>query len=91
MTETDPRHRSSSTPFEIPSNVHHSGRSRARSFSLGKISNSLDFLETELEVSGHAAERETAVRTDLSNKAEQVRSLSPCQHGKARAVWAKRW
>lgn len=66
-------------------------RSRARSFSLGKSSNSLDFLEQDLDLGGPAAEREAAIRADLSNKAEQVRALSPCQHGKARAVWAKRW
>jgi len=66
-------------------------RPRARSFSLGKSSNSLDFLEAEIELSGPAAEREAQVRTDLATKAEQVRALSPCQHGKARAVWAKRW
>lgn len=67
------------------------GRSRARSFSLGKSSASLEFLETDLEMTGPAAERETHIRADLASKADQVRSLSPCQHGKARAVWAKRW
>lgn len=67
-------------------------RGRARSFSLGKSSsNNLDFLEADLEVSGSATEKEGAVRADLATKAEQVRRLSPCQHGKARAVWAKRW
>lgn len=67
-------------------------RTRARSFSLGKSTNSLDFLETEPEFNGGtAADREASVRTDLATKADQVRALSPCQHGKARAVWAKRW
>lgn len=71
---------------------HHAGRTRARSFSLGKTSNNLEFLESELEFNGNsAAERETVVRADLGTKADQVRALSPCQHGKARAVWAKRW
>ncbi|BEI94607.1 uncharacterized protein CcaverHIS019_0701790 [Cutaneotrichosporon cavernicola] len=83
--------RSSSTPFDLPQMGQPIPRSRARSFSLGKSSNSLDFLEQDLDIGGPAAEREAAIRADLSNKAEQVRALSPCQHGKARAVWAKRW
>lgn len=84
--------RSSSTPFDLPQlGQPIPGRSRARSFSLGKISNSLDFLEQDLDLGGPAAEREASIRADLANKAEQVRALSPCQHGKARAVWAKRW
>ncbi|KLT38355.1 hypothetical protein CC85DRAFT_316205 [Cutaneotrichosporon oleaginosum] len=40
----------------------------------------LDFLEQDLDLGGPAAERETAIRADLANKAEQVRALSPCQH-----------
>ncbi len=83
--------RSSSTPFDLPQMGQPIPRSRARSFSLGKSSNSLDFLEQDLDIGGPAADREAAIRSDLANKAEQVRALSPCQHGKARAVWAKRW